>query len=279
MGKIDNRHNYVLVLDTETANTLTETIPAVTDSEGIVIKPEQTRMDMSNVLVYDCGWAVVDTHGRLYETASFVNRDIFNDERDLMRTAYYNWKIPQYVEDLRAGRRKMATTYEIRQAMLDTIAKYNIKQVAAYNARFDDNALKITQRYTTSSRFRYWFPFDSIEFWDIMKMAQDIICKMPTYKKFCQEHGYILPYNGAPRKTAEIVYRFITKNLEFEESHTGLEDVMIESEIMWYCFRQHKSMRKLLYENSKELPASTDFQRQLMASLKRQPTMNWVGKI
>lgn len=270
---IDKRRHYVLVLDTETANTLTETIPAEMDKEtGEIITPERVRMDMSNVLVYDCGWAVVDTKGNTYETASFVNRDIFNDERDLMRTAYYNWKIPRYVEELRAGTRKMATTYEIRQAMLDTIERYGIKEVAAYNARFDDNALKVTQRWVTASRFRYWFPFDSVEVWDIMKMTQDVICKMPTYKKFCQEHGFVQA-NGVPRKTAEIVWRFISGDPDFEESHTGLEDVLIEAEIMWYCFKQHKPMRKALYENKREWPESTQFQRDIMTSLKTNPTL------
>lgn len=67
-----------MVLDTETANTI----------------QDGDSLDMSNVLVYDCGWAVVDTKGNIYETASYVNRDIFCEERDLMRTAYYNWKSP-----------------------------------------------------------------------------------------------------------------------------------------------------------------------------------------
>lgn len=91
-----------------------------------------------------------------------------------MRTAYYNWKIPRYVEELRAGTRKMATTYEIRQASL-ILSSDTAKEVAAYNARFDDNALRITQRWVTCSKFRYWFPFDSVEIWDIMKMTQDVI--------------------------------------------------------------------------------------------------------
>ena len=82
MEKIDKRKNYVLVVDTETANTI----------------QDGDSLDMSNVLVYDCGWAVVDTKGNIYETASYVNRDIFCEERDLMRTAYYNCKIPRYVE-------------------------------------------------------------------------------------------------------------------------------------------------------------------------------------
>lgn len=258
MEKIDKRKHYVMVLDTETANTI----------------QDGDKLDMSNVLVYDCGWAVVDTKGNIYETASFVNRDIFCEERDLMRTAYYSQKIPRYVEEIRAGSRIMANTYEIRRAMLDTIERYGIKEVAAHNARFDYNALNITQRYNTKSKFRYWFPFDSVEIWDTMKMAQDVICKMPTYRKFCEDNGYCLK-NGQPRKTAEILWRFISGDNDFEESHTGLEDVMIETQIMWYCFRQHKPMRKALFENKKEYPPMTEFQRELLASLRETPVVRF----
>lgn len=256
---IDKRRNYVLVIDTETANTMTT---------------ESGRPDMSNVLVYDCGWAVVDTKGHIYETASFVNRDIFVHEREIMQSAYYGEKIPRYVEDLKAGRRVMASTYEIRQAMLATIEKYGIRAVAAHNARFDYNALNLLQRWTTASRFRYWFPFGSVEIWDTMKMANDVICKMPTFKRFCEENNYKTA-NGQCRKTAEVLYRFISGKLDFVESHTGLEDVLIEAEIMFYCFRQHKPMRKLLFENPKEFPTPTEFQRTLATSLKNIPQINW----
>lgn len=258
MEKIDKRKHYVLVLDTETANTI-----QVGD-----------KLDMSNVLVYDCGWAVADTKGHIYETASFVNRDIFCYERDLMKSAYYNWKIPRYLEELENGSRVMADTYEIRKAMLDTIERYNIKEVVAHNARFDYNALNITQRYNTKSKYRYWFPFDKVEVWDTMKMAQDVICNMPTYRKFCEENGYKTK-NGQLRKTAEILWRFISGDNEFEESHTGLEDVLIETQIMWYCFKQHKKMRKKLFENKREFEPMTDFQRQIMKSLKETPCLRF----
>lgn len=254
--KIDRRRHYILVVDTETANTLVD---------------ENGKMDMSDVLVYDCGWAVVDKHGTVYETASYVNRDIFVKERDLMRTAYYANKIPRYVEDLRQGLRIMASTYEIRQAMLQTLAKWGIIHVAAHNARFDANSLNRTQSYSTMGQFRYWFPFNQIVWWDTMKMATDVICTMPTYIKFCQDHGYILP-NGKVRKTAEILYQFITGNTDFEESHTGLEDVLIEKDILAYCFSRHKAMRKELWP-PKEWPESTDFQRQLMTNLRKYPML------
>ena len=125
-NKIDHRINYILMLDTETANTLSG---------------EDGKLDMSNVLVYDLGFAVIDKRATVYESASFVNRDIFVYERELMQSAYYANKIPQYVEDIRAGRRKMASYSEIRKAVFEVVEKYDIKVVCAHNSRFDVNAI------------------------------------------------------------------------------------------------------------------------------------------
>lgn len=248
MEKIDFRHHYVLVLDTETANTLTD---------------ENGNLDMSNVLMYDCGWSVVDTQGGVYRERSYVNRDIFCGERELMQSAYYAKKIPQYVAEIQAGKRIMSTTYEIRKQMLADMEEYRITEIVAHNARFDLNALNVIMRYTTQSRFRYWFPYGT-EVWDTMKMARDVIHKMPTYRKFCEEYD-LLTKNGRLSTTAENLYKFITNNPDFVESHTGLEDVQIEREILFYCYRQHKPMRKLLYDNPlPQTPPPTDLQKKIM---------------
>jgi hypothetical protein len=231
MNKIDKRRHYILVLDTETANTL--------------INPNGS-MDMSSVLVYDCGWQVIDTHGTVYEQASYINSDIFYKERELMLSAYYAKKIPMYEQQIKEGRRTVANTYQIRKAMCDTIAKWGIKEVAAHNARFDYNALNIIQRYTTKSKYRYWFPY-GIEIWDTMKMAKSVILQMPTYRKFCEANGFMTK-TGKLSCTAENLYRFIIKDPTFVEAHTGLEDVEIESQILAYCYRQHKKMSKKLFE-------------------------------
>ena len=250
--KIDFRHHYVLVVDTETANTLVD---------------ENGKLDMSNVLMYDCGWAVVDTMGNVYVERSYVNRDVFCEERELMQSAYYAKKIPMYVAQIQAGMRIMANTYEIRQQMLADMETYHITEVVAHNARFDLNALNTILRYTTKSKFRYWFPYGTI-IWDTMKMARDIIHPMPTYQKFCKEFD-LMTANGRLSTTAENLYRFIINNPYFEESHTGLEDVQIEREIMFYCYRQHKPMRKLLFENQAEpLPPPTELQKIIMRLVK-----------
>jgi hypothetical protein len=85
-----------------------------------------------------------------------------------------------------------------------------------------------------------------------MGMARDVICNMPTYKQFCKDNGYMTA-NNQVRKTAEILYRFISGDKNFYESHTGLEDVLIEVQIMAYCYRQHKPMpHKVLYASKAE---------------------------
>ena len=231
MEKIDRRHVYGIVLDTETANTI----------------QDENGLDMTNVLFYDLGFQLVDSHGRTYgKKFSFVNSDIFTHEAELMQSAYYAKKIPQYRADLASGKRILANTYEIRKALVDIINKYDCKFVCAHNARFDYNSLNNTQRWTTKSRFRYFLPY-GLEWWDTLKMARSVMGKMPTYQRFCAENGYTTK-TGKPRFTAEICYRFITKDNTFVESHTGLEDVEIETEILRYCHRQHKAMKKKLWE-------------------------------
>lgn len=230
---IDKRRVYGIMLDTETANTIVE---------------ENGKLEMKYVLPYDIGFAVIDTKGRVYERHSYVIRDIFLDEFALMRSAYYSDKIPQYIEDLASGKRQLKTAYEVRKIIHDLIKLYDCKFVAAHNAFFDYRACNNIQRWTTKSKYRYFFPKD-IEFWDTLKMANDVLGKMPSYTKFCQKHGFMTKHKTPrPQMTAEVIYRFIKQDLTFIESHTGLEDVEIEIQIFKYLMRQHKPMRKKLFE-------------------------------
>jgi hypothetical protein len=49
--------------------------------------------------------------------------------------------------------------------------------------------------------------------------------------------------------TAEILYRYITGDDNFTESHTGLEDVLIEKEIFKKCMAWHRPMQKKLFKD------------------------------
>ena len=232
---IDRRKVYGIMLDTETANTIVE---------------EDGKLEMAYVLPYDLGFAVIDSKGNIYEKFSFVIDEIFCQEWELMKSAYYAQKIPQYIRELASGQRQLKTAFEVRQILLDKIKEYDCQFVCAHNMRFDYRACNNLQRWTTKSKYRYFFPY-GIEIWDTLKMARDVVAKMPTYRKFCEENGFMTKHaTPQPQLTAEVLYRFITDNTEFIESHTGLEDVEIETEILKYCVKQHKPMRKKLFEEN-----------------------------
>lgn len=247
----------ILVIDTETANTLDD-------------------RDMSDVLVYDIGWAVCDIFGNVYETASYVNKEIFYGEADLMQSAYYAKKIPQYAEDILSGKRTVASIWQIRKNLFRVLEKWNIHFLAAYNARFDANALNRTISWVSKSMCRYFYQFGQIEWLDIMKMAQDAVVTTRNYKMWATDRGFLMK-NGAPRKTAEMLYQYMTGQDDFSEEHTGLEDVYIEVQIMAFCFSEKKrrkvKMRSLLYEKPLDFPPQTDFQRMLMRSIRDNPTL------
>lgn len=223
--RIDKRKNYYIVFDTETCNT---------GDNGF-----------DDPIVYDLGFAVVDKKGTVYETNSLIIREVFYGMKDLMKSAYYANKIPKYEEEISNGQRKVVSLYEAKKIFQDVCKKYNVKACVAHNARFDYRSTSKTQRYLTKSKYRFFLPY-GIELWDTMKMANDTICKQVHYKEFCYNNGY-LTKNGRVRKTAEILYKYISGEHDFKESHTGLEDVMIEKEIFAHCIRQHKPMRKLAF--------------------------------
>lgn len=216
--KIDRRKNYYLMHDTETANTL------------------------ENPLVYDLGGAIVDKQGNIYETFSFVIYDVYCLEKDLMRTAYYSEKLPKYEEEISKGERKLVNLSTAKKYIADLCEKYEVKGIVAHNASFDYRALTTTQRYVTKSKYRYFYPY-GIPILDTLRMATDTIAKQPTYRRWCEENGYVRQ-NGTPRLTAEVLYRYISGEDDFEEEHTGLADVKIETQIFAKCLAQHKKMRK-----------------------------------
>ena len=229
---IDRRIRYFIGLDTETCN-------------GVVV---DDKLDLSQSLVYDLGWAITDKRGRIYKTRSYIIAEIFCEMKDVMKSAYYAEKIPNYWDDIKSGKRILASFWTVRRAFMDDVKEYGVKNVFAHNAGFDVRALNNTMRYITKSQFRWFFPYN-LEIWDTLKMARQTIGRQKSYQKWCSRNGYMTNHKTPRvRLTAEILFRYISGQHDFNESHTGLEDVLIETVIMAHCFRQHKKMDKRLFK-------------------------------
>lgn len=210
-----------LVLDTETANSVTQPLP------------------------YDIGWVIVTREGKILITRSYVVYEIFYKEKELMKSAYYAEKIPKYEKDIIMGKRKIASIWTIRKQMIEDMKKYGINEVYAYNMGFDRRALNNDIRYITKSWMRWFFPYGT-EYKCIWNMACSCILNRPSFIKFTEKYGFISE-KGNILTNAEVCYKYITKDLDFKEDHTGLEDTKIEAAIMAHVFKQHKKFDSKVY--------------------------------
>ena len=218
----------------------------IDENDFILMIDVETTNDIECPLVYDVGYQIFSLSRGVVCERSYINVDIFSDEK-LMESAFFKDKIPQYIEDYNNGKRKLSELWGIKKMVKNDCEAYCVKYACAHNAAFDNRALNTTQRYETTSKYRYFLPY-GIEWLCTLKMARKILKTDEADGEFCYENDY-LTSRGCRRYTAEILYRFITGCGEFEESHTGLEDVKIEREIFEFLLEKCPDIDGRLWEN------------------------------
>lgn len=221
-----NRNDVIMMIDTETTN------------------------DLDCPFVYDAGYQIFTLADGVLCERSFVNADVFLD-KDLMASAYFVDKVPQYWDDIKSGKRILKKWFNIKRQIAEDCELFGVKYVCAHNALFDSRALNTTQRYQTTSKFRYFLPY-GIEWLDTLKMSRQLLKNNADYGEFCYNNDY-LTKNGQRRYTAEIIYRWLSGQNDFEESHTGLEDVEIERQIFEFCLATDPEINGLLWERKEEV--------------------------
>ena len=208
-------------------------------NENFIVIDTETAGSVNYPLPYDCGYKVMNRKGEVLAIRSYVVAEIYCDEPDMMKSAYYVEKLPQYAADLKTGKRTLAKLATIRRQVLADMENFKTTVVYAYNMNFDRRALNNVQKFVTK-KYSIFFP-ENTEFRCIWNMACQVLLARPSYIKFALENGFVSA-KGNILTNAECCYRYITKNVDFMEEHRGLEDVNIEAEILLKCFAQHKKM-------------------------------------
>lgn len=215
--KVDKRKKYQMILDVETTNNHMES-------------------KFNDGLVYDIGFVITDKQGNIYCKRSFAIKEIF-DWKELMSTAYYFKKLPKYYEKLKKGTMEKISIWEAKKRIKKAIEYFNIKEVWAYNANFDNTTLNNTIRYLSGSKSKWFFPY-GVKVCDVWHVACQIL---GTQKTFQWENVRNAKNNLITN--AERMFGYC-EQIDFEEEHTGLEDAIVESQILARCLRSHKSIDK-----------------------------------
>lgn len=267
MVKLDKRREYFLVLDCETA-----TLPHVAD-----LTPAQRKnICISKPLIYDIGWTIIDRQGRVYDRKNFLISEIFSVPA-IFDTAYYAYKRPLYLEKLQAGEIVLTDWRTATKELEDALNA--VKAVGAYNAAFDfKKAIPFTELYInklyspdfhdwldyqnylidrrpSSKRTNYRKPADDSEvfrfrggvfpLFDIWALACEYVMDSDEYRDYAWEEGWLTESGKYYKTSAEVAYRYISRNRDFIEAHTALDDAEIESEILASIIRKDKKKLKM----------------------------------
>ncbi len=213
------------------------------DNSNDLFVDTETAGSIDEPIVYDFGAECADGQN----TMNKVIYETFYKMPELMAQAYFADKIPLYDEDIWQSKRFVEDFFALRRTIYRMYKEGKIKRIFAHNAAFDVRALNNTCRVLSNNKVRYFFPY-GIEICDTLKIARQVLGHDDEYISWCKENNYMTKHETPrPRLTAEIIYRYITGNNEFNEEHTGLADVKIEKQIYEYLYNRNPDADVTLY--------------------------------
>lgn len=257
---LDRRRKYYMVLDCETA-----TLPYAHNFDG----ENRKKIAISKPLIYDFGWTIIDSRGKVYRRKSYLITEIFSVP-SIFNTAHYASKRPLYLEKLARGEITL-TSWANASADFENDLQ-EIIAVGAYNSMFDfKKAIPFTEKYIEmlySPDFYEWearqnkicdFIIDhkcesknefdpdtftyrgkTYDLFDIWGLSCEHLLNNDEYKETCMAQGWYTQSGKYYTTSAEKAFAFVTNNFEFEESHTAIEDAEIESFLLAEIFKRVK---------------------------------------
>lgn len=271
-----------MVLDTETA-----TLPFA--NELAKTAKQKQKIAIAKPLVYDIGWQIIDRSGNVYSRHNYLISEIFSVP-SVFNTAYYKDKKPIYLEMLKNGNITLLDWNSVMEILEEDLKRADF--VGAYNSMFDyKKAIPFTEQYIEklySPDYYAWeykqrktcermltdvkppkndnwdgdnfnFRGNDYPLFDLWGIACETLINTKAYKCKCLEMSMITASGQFFKTSAETTFRHICEKYDFIESHTALDDALIESQILMKASKKKKLTMGLQYFPFQMLGKTTDF--------------------
>lgn len=217
----------------------------ITKNKFLTLDTETVGLPPKN-FVYDLGYTIHDKSGNVFLKRNFLVRDIITDPSKMMSAFYAKKIFSYYIPAIDAGKISLWNWSDIAAQLAADMVEHSVNVITAYNARFDIGAMRSTNSILNGSQI-VPYPVRMICIWNF---ACKVLLNRSTYHRLAAQHGWISDA-GNVRTTAEHTYRYITGIYDFIESHTALDDAIIETAILAKCFDQKK---KIPYDDLATMP-------------------------
>jgi len=200
---------------------------AVFDTETVGLSPK---------LIYDLALIVCNRNGEPIAKKSWLIREVFTDSKSMLGAYYSGKTFSHYIPALDAGSLHLFSFADAAAEFNAMIAEHSAKTICAYNIQFDKSAIRETLAHIGMEQKFLVKPMAFADLW--LASCQRLI-NTNKYRAFCHANNMV-SNAGNVKTSAEVVYSYIKKNPAFVESHTALEDCVIESEILGAINKQKK---------------------------------------
>jgi len=184
--------------------------------------------------IYDLGLVITHKTGQPLYTKRWIIEEVMNIP-NIREIAYYGEKINTFYKNMEPVKFAFA-----REEFREIMRKFKVNIIVAYNLQFDMSAIKQTLDFTGIG---YKFLSDPCEYFDLWNASCNSFFQQKSFKETATKQGWVSKA-GNFLTNAEVAYRFITKDYQFKESHTALEDARIETIILQEIARQKKAVQK-----------------------------------
>lgn len=196
----------------------------------MVLDTETT--DLAKCFCYDLGYVIFDEDtGDTICEKHYVIEQVWHN-LPLFESAYYKDKRVKYISLMRGHKATLTKWGYAMREMRRDMKSFNITDVYAYNSDFDDKVFAYNCDW-----YKVENPLDNVGIYDIWGYASQFITGNDDYKDFCEVNGFFTE-TGNYKGSAEVVYRFLTQDVTFEEMHMGLYDSQIEAYVLKECIKR-----------------------------------------
>lgn len=203
-------------------------------------------------VIFDYGWQVVDLDsGDILVKKSYVSSELYDEALVNGRAFLINdgtVKQDTYFKQVLNGEIKIMSEKDIFVQLKRDMKK--VQFMSAYNISFDKSALEKTHFRTFGREFE---EIENIQLLDIYNLACNTMLNTDEYRAYCEEHetgdNRFISEKGNYKTGAEACYAYLTQNGDHIESHTALNDVKEETEILLYLLNNYHVEMKYIEPN------------------------------
>lgn len=250
---------------------------------------EKKRIAIAKPLIYDFAYCLVHRDGTIIDKKQFLIAETFSVPA-IFNTAYYKEKRPIYLEMLQRNETCVKPWNDVMKIFIKDIE--NVDAVGAFNSIFDfKKAIPITDLYISQLYSPHYYEWEKIQrksceriakgeksspnpdfdpnnfkfrgktypLFDLWGLSTTYLLNNSTYKRECLNHSMLTNSGTFFKTSAESTFRYLCNKYDFIESHTALDDAIIESFILSKIAQKHGIDIGIKYFPFRDLGATDDF--------------------